>query len=371
MKKKILFMLSTMNIGGVEKSFLSLLEYLPKENYDITLLLLEKKGGFLNHLPEHIKVEEVDWYKDIKLVIMNSPYDILKKYLNQKRYLKVIRFIFSYYLSKYLKDRFFYYKELGKDIPQKNESYDIAISYASPTEIIDYYILNNLNARKKIAWMHFDPSKINMNIKFYERLYKEFDKVFTVSEEGREKLLLKLKISNNKVKVFKNIVDDKLILKLSEEKIEDLDISDNTLKIVTLGRLGIEKGQDLGIKALNRLIRDDVNAHWYFIGDGLDREYYQKLVKELNLEKFVTFLGSKANPYPYLKMADIYVQTSRHEGYCIALAEAKVLNKLILTTDFTGAKEQIIDGYNGVICSADEFDIYEKLKKIIVNNLKI
>lgn len=44
---KVLFMLSSMNIGGVEKSFLSLLSKMPKEKYEITLLLLEKKGGFL------------------------------------------------------------------------------------------------------------------------------------------------------------------------------------------------------------------------------------------------------------------------------------------------------------------------------------
>ena len=79
MRKKVLFMLSSMNIGGVEKSFLSLASRLSPEKYDITLLLLEKKGGFLESIPSYVKVEECQWFKEIKSTLMNSPYDIIKK----------------------------------------------------------------------------------------------------------------------------------------------------------------------------------------------------------------------------------------------------------------------------------------------------
>ena len=84
MRKKVLFMLSSMNIGGVEKSFLSLVSRLNPEKYDITLLLLDKKGGFLESVPSYVKVEECQWFKEIKSILMNFPYDIIPNKANYK-----------------------------------------------------------------------------------------------------------------------------------------------------------------------------------------------------------------------------------------------------------------------------------------------
>lgn len=367
MKKKILFMLSTMNIGGIEKSFLSLVSRLKPEKYDITLLLLEKKGGFLESIPSYVKVEECQWFKEIKSILMNSPYDIIKQYKFEKKYLKIISFIYSYYMTKFSQNRVYYFKEMMKDIKIEEIEYDIAIAYAGPTEIIDYFIVEKVKAKKKIGWMHFDPTKINMNKKLYSYLYRRFNKIFVVSEEGKEKLKDIFKENGYKIKIFKNILNPKLIKKLSEEAIEDIVIEKDTLKIVTLGRLGTEKGQDLGIKALQLLKERGLKVKWYFIGDGLARKEYEELVKKLKLENEVIFLGNKINPYPYLKMADIYVQTSRHEGYCIALAEAKILNKKIVTTNFTGALEQLKNYSFKTICKLYIED--EKIVTELKNNI--
>lgn len=362
MKKKLLFMLSTMNIGGVEKSFLSLVSKLSPEKYEITLLLLEKKGGFLELLPKHIKVKEVHWFSKIKPILMNSPHSILKKYLKEKRIIKSINFIRAYYLSKYTNDRFFYLKEMMKDVSDEKEEYDLAIAYPGPTEIIDYFILEKVTAKNKIGWMHFDSTKVNMNQKLYEYMYKKFDRVCVVSNEGKRKLESRFGKSR-KIKVFKNIVDEDLINEMALEKITDININLKTFKIATLGRLSLEKGQDLGIKALKKLCEEGLDVHWYFIGDGLNRKNYEDLVKQLKLEKNVTFLGNKTNPYSYIKMADLYVQTSRHEGYCIALNEARILKKAIITTDFTGAREQILSEKDGLICGVNEEEIFLSVKK--------
>lgn len=364
MKKNILFMLSTMEIGGVEKSLLSLLSKLSPKKYDITILLLEKKGGFLELLPKHVKVKEAHWFLKIKPILMNSPHSILMKYLKEKRVIKSFRFIVSYYLSKYTNNRLFYLKEMMEDISFEKEQYDLAIAYPGPTEIIDYFILEKVTAKNKIGWMHFDSTKVNMNQKLYEYIYKQFDRICVVSEEGKRKLESRFG-ENRKIKVFKNIVDEDLINELALEEITDIEIDSKTFKIVTLGRLSLEKGQDLGIKALKKLIEDRINAHWYFVGDDLNRKDYEELVKNLKLEKYITFLGNKINPYPYLKMADLYVQTSRHEGYCIALNEARILEKVIVTTDFTGAREQILSEKDGIICDGNEEEIFLAIKKVI------
>ena len=92
------------------------------------------------------------------------------------------------------------------------------------------------------------------------------------------------------------------------------------------------------------------------------------MIKKNNLEEHFILLGTKNNPYPYIKQCDIYVQPSRHEGYCITLAEARAFNKPIITTDFVGAREQIENGHDGLITKFDETEIYNAIKKLISNN---
>ena len=367
--KKVLFMLTSMNIGGVEKSLLSLLSCIPKDKYEITLLLLDKSGGFLDYVPNHINIEECNWFKDVKPIIMNSPYEIIKTYKNKKQYGKIFKFIYCYLIDKYFDNRFLYYKFAMRDVPINDKEYDLAISYQGPTDIIDYYIGNKIKAKKKISWLHFDVSKHSFNKKLYEKLYEAYDKVFVVSKEGRKKLIEAIPQIESKTDVFMNIVSKDLIEDMSNEDVE-FDNDFNGTKIVTVGRLSKEKGQDLAIESLRMLKEEGYNVRWYCIGDGNNRKDYEDLIKKYNLEDDFILLGAKTNPYPYIKEADIYVQTSRHEGYCLTLSEAKCLNKPIVTTNFIGAYEQIEDNYNGLITNCNVNEIYEAIKSLIKDKEK-
>ena len=366
MKKKILFMVSSMNIGGVEKSLLSLLSVMPKEKYDITVLTLEKKGGFLDYIPSYIKVEEAAWFKEIKPIIMESPQRTIKKYLKENKVFKIPTFIYSYYKSKNTDNRYIYYKNILKSIPENEGEYDVAIAYAGPTEIIDAYITHKVKAKKKIGWVHFDISKHKINEKLYENLYEKFDKIFTVSNEANKKLNEIIPSTVNKSEVLLNIISKELINEMAKEDI-NFDNEFNGIKIVTVGRLSKEKGQDLAIKALANLKKGGYKVRWYCVGEGNSREEYESLIKDNKLEEDFILLGATPNPYPYIKNSDIYVQTSRHEGYCLTLAEAKCLCKPIVTTNFTGAYEQIEHGINGLIVPLNEDYIYKNVKYIMDN----
>ena len=359
-------MVSSMNIGGVEKSLLSLLSVMPKEKYDITVLTLEKKGGFLDYIPSYIKVEEAAWFKEIKPIIMESPQKTIKKYLKENKVFKILTFIYSYYKSKNTDNRYIYYKNILKSIPENEDEYDVAIAYAGPTEIIDAYITHKVKAKKKIGWVHFDISKHKINEKLYENLYEKFDKIFTVSNEANKKLNEIIPSTVNKSEVLLNIISKELINEMAKEDI-NFDNEFDGVKIVTVGRLSKEKGQDLAIKALANLKKDGYKVRWYCVGEGNSREEYESLIKDNKLEEDFILLGATPNPYPYIKNSDIYVQTSRHEGYCLTLAEAKCLCKPIVTTNFTGAYEQIEHGINGIIVSLNEDYIYKNVKCIIDN----
>ena len=364
MKKKILFMVSSMNIGGVEKSLLSLLAVIPKEKYEITILTLDKKGGFLEYIPNNVKLIEAEWFKYIKPIIMDSPQNIIKRYIKNYEFLKIPSFIYSYFKSKKTNDRYIYYKHVLKSIPECKEKYDVAIAYAGPTEIIDAYISHKVKAEKKIAWVHFDISKHKINKKLYNNLYERFDKIFAVSNECKKKLDEIIPAVRNKSEVLFNIVSEDLINEMSESYV-DFDDNYKGIKIITVGRLSKEKGQDLAIKALAKLKKDRYDVKWYCIGEGNSRQEFEQLIKEYNLENDFLLLGATSNPYPYIKNADIYVQTSRHEGYCLTLAEAKALNKPIVTTDFIGAYEQIKNNENGIIVSCNENDLADAIRKLI------
>lgn len=362
-------MVSSMNIGGVEKSLISLLSAIPKDKYDITLMLLEKKGGFLEYIPEWVKVEESTWFKDVKPIIMQPPQQTVKHFLNKKMFLKVISFINAYFISKYFKNRYLYYQNVLKAVPNNLNKYDIAISYQGPTDIIDYYIANKVSAKKKISWVHFDVSKHTINEKLYEKLYRSYEKIYVVSKQAKKNLIEKLPGISKKVEVFMNIIPKEVIKEMSKVPV-GFDNYYKGLKIVTVGRLSKEKGQDIAIKVLSRLRSEGYEVRWYCIGEGIDGAEYEQLIQRYSLKNNFILLGAKLNPYPYILQSDIYVQTSRHEGYCLTLAEAKCLEKPIVTTNFIGAYEQIDNGYNGFIVGCTEDDVYKKLKYLIDDKYK-
>ena len=162
-------------------------------------------------------------------------------------------------------------------------------------DFITYFVLNKIKAKRKVQWIHFDITKIGFNKKFAEKNYKKFDRIFVVSEEGREKLINLLPALNNKVEAFFNIISCNLIENMSKNG-NGFNDSFNGVRILTVGRLSKEKGQDLTINVLARLKNEGYNIKWYCIGDGHKRDNYKQKIKNLNIENDYILLGSKLNP---------------------------------------------------------------------------
>lgn len=373
--KKILFMCINMNIGGTEKALLTMLNEIDSSRYDITLLMLEEYGGFLNEIPSFVKVKYVNEYKAIKPFINEPPMLLAKKLIKDKKYLTGVMTSLSYIISKISNNMSYYYRYILRNIKSLEENYDLAVAYAGPMDFITYFVLNKIKAKKKVQWIHFDITKIGFNKKFAEKNYKKFNKIFIVSEEGKEKLINLIPALNNKVEAFFNIISCKLIENMSKNE-EGFDDLFNGIKILTVGRLSKEKGQDLTINTLARLKKDGYNVKWYCIGDGPEKYNYKQRIRNLNLENDYILLGGKLNPYPFMKECHVYVQPSRHEGYCITLGEARCFDNPIVTTNFTGANEQIKDKVTGLICDISEDEIYKSVKRLLddkdlYNNIKI
>lgn len=364
-----------MNIGGTEKALLTMLNEIDSSKYDITLLMLEKYGEFLNEIPDFVKVRYVNEYKYIKPLIKEPPKLLAKKLIIDKKYSKGLLILLNYSISKITNNTSYYYKYILKNIKNIEEQYDLAVAYAGPMDFITYFVLNKIKAKKKVQWIHFDITKIGFNKKFAEKNYKKFNKIFVVSKEGKEKLIRLIPTLNNKVEVFFNIISCNLIENMGKGE-KGFGDSFNGIRILTVGRLSKEKGQDLTINVLAKLKNEGYNIKWYCIGDGSEKDNYKQTIKNLNIENDYILLGSKLNPYPFMKECDIYVQPSRHEGYCITLGEARCFNNPIVTTNFTGANEQIKNEETGLVCEISENGIYKSLKRLLddkdlYNNIKI
>lgn len=297
--KSILFMLINMNIGGTEKALINMLHELQKEKYKVTVLLLEKYGGFLDQIPDWVEVKYLSEYKNLKKYINEPPKKNVKELLIKKEYINAFTLFLSYCISKLKDDISYYYKYLLKDVSDLEE-YDIAVAYAGPMDFITYFVANKIRAKKRVQWIHFDISKIGFNKRFAEKIYSKFDKIFVVSEEGKNKLNLLIPSLSDKTEVFFNIISSTFIKNMAENE-EGFNDNYNGIRILTVGRLSREKGQDITISVLEKLIKQGYEARWYCIGEGNMRKELEDMIKNKNLQDNYILLGSKRNPYPFMK----------------------------------------------------------------------
>lgn len=354
--KRIFFLLGFMNVGGVEKALLSMLPYIPTDKYEIHLGLLNMRGGFLEDIPSNVIIHHITCFSKYKEIINDPPLQVIFRTLKKGQITSAIIQTFIYIHFKLTQNRYLLYKYVLRKEPTFPITFDLAIAYAGPSQAIDYYVTKKVKAQKKCGWIHFDIEKFGIDKGMTNILYPEYDKIFIVSQTAKnkfDKIFPKLK---NKTEVFYNIVSPEQIHQFAHVAPTFKD-SFTGKRILTVGRITSEKGHDIAIKALKILIDKGYNVKWYFVGDGKNRQNCELLSRKLEIENHVVFLGVEKNPYGYMRDCDIYVQPSRHEGYCIALAEARVFTSPIVTTNFVGAKEQLANRNNGIVTGFSEEDI--------------
>ena len=359
--KKMLFIMSNLNCGGAEKALVSLLKTIDYSKYEVDLLLFRHEGIFLKQVPEEVNIlPEPFGYKYYDM----SSIKAIKELLKQGRIGDAIRRIKAIFIYKSEKDTYRcgqkVWPYVSKMFGKLNKKYDVAIGYLENNPI--YYCVDNVDAKKKIGFIHNDYDKLGLN-PIGDRIYfNKLDNIVTVSEECAEVLKNRFPENKDKVRVMYNIVSPSIINEMAKEKI---DINNAEINLVTVGRLNYQKGYDMAIEACKKLVEKGYDIKWNVLGEGEERVNLESLIKKYKLQDRFILLGIKENPYPYVRNADIYVQTSRFEGKSIAIDEAKILNKPILVTNFTTVRDQISDGVNGLIVDMDVDSIVEGLESLI------
>jgi len=357
--KKIVIVTRRMVMGGIEKALITMLNSIPQDRYEVTVLVMGMGGGLEREIPAHVKVEPLFGYE-------SSALEKIWNYCKKGQFIQVFKT--SWYTIKARRAKSVYEQEtiFGKRIGKWSEKFDIAIAYHVPASFPVQFAINNIQAKKKIAWIHSDVSQYQIELIPYAHLYEKFDKIFCVSEYAMNNFNKLYPHLKEKTSVFYNMMDLNEMIKMADQD-KGFDDQFDGIRILTIGRLSREKGQDIIPYVLKKLLSERENIKWYCIGDGWFRAELESLIKKNKLEDNLILLGTKQNPYTYINQCNLYVQPSRHEGYCISLAEAKAFKKPIVTTDFVGAREQIIDGKTGIIINFDETELYHAIKTLINN----
>lgn len=325
--QKIAIFQNNLNVGGIQKSLINLLNNIDKNKYEIDVYLFEKINFYENIFPKNIQV----------------------KYI--KRSCFITRFI--------LFDIYKHFKR--KQV--KDKSYDVAIDFDSYQHATAFNAIT-CNAKKKVMWIHNDmEQKIKEEIKyrvlhfFFKGKYKYFDEFVAVSEPLVDKFKKIHNIKDKKYRVIPNYINTSEIIEKSKE-ISDLNVDNNIYNLISVGRIAHQKGYDILVEYMEKIAKKRKEIHLYIIGDGPERAKIEKTIKEKNISSYITLLGNKTNPYKYINQMDGFVLTSRYEGQGMVILEAKTLGLDIFIT-------KNLEQYNENIKASDDLveDIVKAKKK--------
>lgn len=361
-KVKLLVTAIALYNGGAEKSLVNFLNLIDYSKYEVDLLLFRKEGLFLNQVPQNVNILEAD-------LSLKYCYNSLDKYvLRSLTGLRssIIRIIGSacgkvfgktLYIGKQIRWKYFFSKVIKK-LPGK---YDVAMAYMHGDNM--WHLIDKVNADRKILWFHNDYSAYGTNVDWDLKYFEKADAVVSISETCVNILKKYFPSIKDKFYVLPNLSSSQFIYKLANEY-EATELNGENI-ILSIGRLSNQKGFDYAVEAASILKRRNYSFKWYVIGDGELKEQLVKQIKALGVKDHFFLLGVKINPYPYIKKCDIFVQTSRFEGKSIVLDEAKIMNKPIVVTNYQTVRDQIQNGYNGIIVPISAKGIADGISKLI------
>ena len=371
MRKKVLFVINTLGRAGAETAMLELLRQLNPSEYEVSLYVLLNQGEMVHELPPHVKLLNRK-FKDTPVLNDQGRKDLLRyslgTMLRHNALLKNTGYLISNLFAMIRQGRIQKDKLLWKILSDGadifEEEYDLAVAYLEGGST--YYVAEHVKARKKAAFVHVDYNMAGYNRRLDQACYQKIDHVFAVSDEVKDAFLTAYPECSNRISVFHNLINRDRIL---NKAMEDGGFSDGYegFRLLTVGRLTTQKAFDVSIQAMKLLKDHGVDAKWYVLGEGDQREFLENLIAELNLQEDFLLLGNKANPYPYFRQADLYVHCSRFEGKSIAIQEAQILGRPILVSDCSGNREQVTDGVDGALCDFNAHSIFNHILELIEN----
>lgn len=366
MKKSILFVIDSLDCAGAEKSLVTLLSLMDYSRFTVDLMLFSH-GSILEKLvPEQVNILKPLNYSTFAVKPINQSLKESFCKMDFKMFTSRIKYSTAIRLNKYRNSQKarVYWQSVNSVIENNPKIYDVAISYAQgvPT----FYVAEKVKAKKKLAWINVSYRLTRKDKVFQKKYYDKYDKMVGVSESTKEIFLETFPEYRNKMEVIYDINNPQFISGMADIGDGYEDYFDG-VRILTIGRLARQKGYDIALEACKKLIEKGINFRWYVLGKGPLEEEIQTYVVNNDLCDHFILLGVKANPYPYIKQSDIYVQTSKFEGFGLAIAEARMLNIPVVTTNFDAVYNQMVQNKNGLVVNMDSESVANGIINLISN----
>lgn len=371
-KKKMLIVITDLGLAGAQKSLVSfcnvLFERYP-DLFDIDLMILTEEGEFISQLPSKCRI--IPTPKE--LICMKCSIGGTKFWKNisikglSGRIMRIGLKKWYYLKNKELNDEQIQWLQWKPFIGSLPIKYDIAMSYIDGT--CNYYVIEKVKAVRKILWVHNEYEKLGYNAEFDRSYFQSADAIATISDICVANLVKYFPDMKKKIIMVENITSEKMIYDLADEFFPEEYKNYNGNKILSIGRLTTQKNFQLAINVARILKEKKIDFIWYIIGEGTLKEELFKEIEKCDVQKNVVLLGSRRNPYPYIKYADFFVQTSKFEGKSIVLDEAKILKKIIVSTNYDTVYDTIENQKNGIIANMTPEDVANAILLLLTNSV--
>lgn len=363
--KRIAFFVQWMLCGGVENALIALSNKLIENGNDVTIYAIAAKGEFIKKISPKVQFKKIPMLEKLRNSIPVGGTKItVRECFEKKEYFRAAKFLVRHKMNKCP------FAELNvnlEKIPQLAEKYDIAVNFHMHSPFLVWYLSERVNADVKLTWIHNDFETTQYDIRLLKQYLECIDGFYGVSNKLVQEFAAILPEYQDRTQVALNIVPVNEIIRKAGECYpkEFAEVSAQKLKILTVGRLEEQKGYDIAVRVCKKLVEKNLAIEWFVLGDGTLRAELEGEIRKFELEDYFHLLGVRMNPYPYFKYCDIYVQTSKHEGYVTTVTEAKIFSRPIVCTDVSGAREQLMDGVSGDIADIDASSVLRKLARLI------
>ena len=371
MKKKMLIVSHALELGGAERSLIGLLDALNPDVWEIDLFLLRHEGELMDAIPEYVNLRpQVSAYT----VLARPMKDTLREghvlltaarlagRIAAKQYEKKHGFTESGVSLEY--SHKFTYRLMPKIQP--DTEYDLAISFLTP----HYICAHSVRAKKKIAWIHTDYSRVQVNRESELKMWERYDHIASISDAVTESFVDNFPELKKKIVLIENILPEKLIRRQADAFSVDTEMPPKGIRLLSVGRFCTAKNFDNVPDICARLLETGLDVYWYLVGFGGDEMLIRQKIKEAGMEARVIVLGKKENPYPYIKACDLYVQPSRYEGKAVTVREAQMLGKPVVITRYSTSSSQLEEGVDGVIAPMDNAGCAEGIAELLQDTKK-
>lgn len=343
--KHILFLMPAMLNGGAEKVLIDILRNFEYSKYDVTLLLEAEDGPYIDDIPKQVRL--ISFHKKSLWV------ERLYRYLSMcgckgLAYFFLCKLPLLWYL--------------------RGMHYDIIISFMEGMAVkMHSYVFDK--ADRNISWVHIDLKKKHWSLDFFKNeneeleCYQRMDNIVFVSQDARIKFQELFHLDESKLEVIYNLIDCNSINDLSRQK----KIGKTKFTICMVGRLNQQKRYDRAFEVVRKLKDNGYDFELWVLGSGELETELKEMVETKNINDIVNFKGFVKPVYPYMKKADIFLNTSESEGYPLTLCEALCLGLPIVATNITGSNEILINSKAGILVEEDTVSIYNGLKQMIDN----